>query len=89
MSPAAELSEPGRHGGMNPGRKHVTVLRNPGVTSFGTCRLDVFRVVIEVCRQLKRSRAAIIVGAAKWAVDTITRGARHVMTLPVSSGKKI
>ena len=59
------------------------------VTSFGTCRLDVFRVVIEVCRQLKRRKAAIIVRVAKWAVDTITRGVRHLMTLPVSSGKKI
>ena len=90
MSHAAELSEPGGHESWSDAWNSSAESGSlPPFEPVDICRLDVFRVVIEVCRQLKRREAAIIVGAAKWAVDTITRGARHVVTLPVSSGKKI
>ena len=48
--------------GMNPGRMHGAILRNPVVTFFRSCRLDVFRVGIEVCGLLTGQKAASIVG---------------------------
>ena len=56
------------------------------VTFFRTCRLDVFRVVIEVYGLLKGRKAASIVGAAKLILtaDPITRRARHVMVLLIA-----